>query len=111
MKNYYYLVVGLLVILLEIPRTLNGLETTMTFHIIGIENLVIGVTLIIMAFQKSMEKVEFAAWLIIAILLARWAVISFFTVLNSDFTVLVIDTVAIATLATLLFLGTRVNNE
>ena len=110
-KNYYYLIVGLLVLLLEIPRTLNGLEATMTFHIIGIENLVIGITLIIMAFQKNMEKVKFTTWLIIAILLARWAIISFFTVLNGDFTVFIVDTIAILTLATLLFFGTRVKNK
>jgi uncharacterized membrane protein HdeD (DUF308 family) len=111
MKNYYYLIVGLLVLLLEIPRTLNGLEATMTFHIIGTENLVIGITLIIMAFQKKMEQVKFTAWLIITILLARWAIISFFTVLDGDFMVLVVDTIAIFTLVTLLFFGTRVKNE
>ena len=110
-KNYYYLIVGSLVLLLEIPRTLNGLEETMTFHVIGIENLVIGITLIIMAVQKNMEKVKFTTWLIIAILLARWAIISFFTVLSSDFMVLIVDTIAILTSATLLFFGTRVKNK
>ena len=107
-KNYYYLIVGLLTVLLEIPRTLNGLETTMTFHIIGIENIVIGITLIIMAFQKNMEKVKFATWLILAILLARWVIITLFAVLNGDFMILLIDTIAIFSLAILLLLGTRV---
>ena len=98
-------------LLLEIPRTLNGLEATMPFHIIGIENLVIGITLIIMAFQKNMEKIKFTAWLMIAILLARWAIISFFTVIDGDFIVLIVDTIAIFTLVTLLFFGIRLKNE
>ena len=110
-KNYYYLIVGLLTVLLEIPRTLNGLETTMTFHIIGIENIVIGVTLIIMAFQKNMEKVKFTTWLILAILLARWVIIALFTILNGNFEILLIDSIAIFSLTTLLLMGTRVKSK
>jgi len=107
-KNYYYLIVGFLIILMEIPRTLNGLEDTMTFHIVGVENLVIGLALIIMAFQKNREKVTFTAWLMIAILFARWTIISLFSVSSGDFMILVVDTVAIFVLVALLFLGTKV---
>jgi len=110
-RNYYYLIVGLLILLMEIPRTLNGLEDTMTFHIIGVENLVIGLALIVMAFQKHMEKVTFTAWLMIAILLARWTVISLFTILSGDFMILVVDTVAIFILVTLLFIGIKVKKN
>ena len=110
-RNYYYLIVGLLIILMEIPRTLNGLEDTMTFHIIGVENLVIGLVLIVMAFQKNMEKVTFTAWFMIAILLARWTIISLFTVASGDFMILVVDTVAIFILVALLFLGTKMDRR
>jgi len=110
-RNYYYLIVGLLIILMEIPRTLNGLEDTMTFHIIGVENLVLGLTLIVMAFQENMERVKFTAQLIIAILLARWAIISLFTILSGTFSILVIDTLAIFILVALLFGGVIIGKK
>jgi len=106
-RNNYYLIIGLLIILMEIPRTLNSLSEVMTFHIIGVENFVLGLTLIVMAFQKNMEKVKFTAWLLISLLLARWGIISLFTILSGDFTILVVDTVAIFILVALLFLGVQ----
>ena len=99
-KNYFYLIVGVLTVLFAVTHTLNGLETalpvldettidgstktifTYVWHIIGIENLVLGIALIIMAFQKNLEKVKFTAWIIIAILILRWVIISFALTFN-----------------------------
>ena len=130
-KNYFYLIVGVLVVLFAITHTLNGLGTalpvlngatidvstktifTYIWHIIGIENLLMGVALLIMAFQKNLEKVKFTAWFIIAILILRWITISFFTVLNDKSSVinLLPDTIAIFAVVTLLLLGIRVKNK
>lgn len=85
-RNYFYLIVGLLCILFAVTHTLNGVETTLpsldnvqienntkvvftyVWHIIGIENLIFGIALLIVAFRKNLLKVKFAAWLIIVIL-------------------------------------------
>lgn len=127
-KNYFYLAVGVLCILFAVTHTVNGVTTTLevldasvmadnvktaftyVWHIIGIENLVFGIALIIMAFRKSLSQVRFAAWLIIAILALRWIVISSFTLLNSSGGILQIipDTAAIFVVIILLVLGTRV---
>ena len=130
-KNYFYLIVGVLVVLFAITHTLNGLGTalpvlngaaidvstktifTYIWHIIGVENLLMGVALLIMAFQKNLEKVKFTAWFIIAILILRWITISFFTVLNDKSSVinLLPDTIAIFVVVILLLLGIRVKNK
>ena len=130
-KNYYYLIVGVLSVLFAVTHTWNGLETalpvlnstmmgvstkttfTYVWHVIGIENLVFGIALIIMAFQKNMEKVKFTAWVIIVILLLRWVIITLITVLNdiSNIMALLPDTIAIITTVVLLLLGTRIKNR
>ncbi len=130
-KNYFYLVVGVLCMLFAVTHTVNGVTTTLealensvlddsvktaftyVWHIIGIENLVFGIALIIMAFQKSLSKVRFAAWIIIIILALRWIVISTFTMMNTDTGIMQIlpDTVAIFVVIILLVLGTRVRDK
>ena len=130
-RNYFYLIVGLLCILFAVSHTLNGLETTLpildnveienntkvaftyVWHIIGIENLVFGIALLIMAFRKNLSEVKFAAWLIIVILAMRWIVITFFTVLNSNGNLmqLIPDTVGIFVVIILLLLGTKVKDR
>lgn len=130
-KNYYYLIVGLLCLLFAVTHTLNGLATslqtlensvienntivtlTYVWHIIGVENLVIGIALLFMAFQKNLSKVKFATWLIIMILAMRWIVIAFFTLLSDsgNVTQLIPDTVAIFVVIVLLFLGTKVKGQ
>jgi len=130
-RNYFYLIVGVLCILFAVTHTLNGVSTTLqaldnsviddnvkvaftyVWHIIGIENLVFGIALITMAFQKSLSKVRFAAWLIIAILALRWIVISAFTLMSSSGGIMQIfpDTVAIFVLITFLVLGTKVRDK
>ena len=130
-RNYFYLTVGVLCILFAVTHTVNGVSTTLAalensvmddsaktaftyvWHIIGIENLVFGIALIIMAFQKSLSKVRFAAWMIITILALRWIVISTFTMMNTGTGIMQIlpDTVAIFVVIILLVLGTRVRDR
>ena len=130
-RNYFYLIVGVLCILFAVTHTVNGVNTTLAalensvmddssktaftyvWHIIGIENLVFGIALIIMAFQKSLSKVMFAAWMIITILALRWIVISTFTMMNARAGMMQIlpDTVAIFVVIILLVLGTRVRDK
>jgi hypothetical protein len=130
-KNYFYLVVGVLCILFAVTHTFNGVTTTLealdnsmmednvetaftyVWHIIGIENLVFGIALIIMAFHKSLSKVRFAAWVIVLILVLRWIVISAFTLINTNTEIMQIipDTVAIFAVIILLLLGTRVKDK
>jgi hypothetical protein len=130
-KNYFYLTVGVLCILFAVTHTINGVTAslpaldssvmeenfkvafTYVWHIIGIENLVFGVALVIMAFQKSLSKVRFAAWLIITILALRWIVITSFTLMNTDaeITQILPDTAAIFVVITLLVLGARVRDK
>lgn len=130
-RNYFYLIIGLLCVLFAVTHTLNGMATTLpnlnnaefennakvaftyVWHIIGIENLVFGIALLIMAFQKNLLKVKFTAWLIIVILAMRWIVITYFTVLNNNgnFKQLIPDTIAIFVVIILLLLGTKVKNR
>lgn len=130
-KNFFYLAVGVLCVLFAVTHTINGVTTslqalndsmiennikvafTYVWHIIGIENLVFGIALLIMAFQKSQSKVSFAAWLIVAILALRWIAIALFTLLNNGGKVMPImpDTAAILVVIMLLVLGTRVKGK
>lgn len=130
-KNYYYLIVGLLCILFAVTHTWNGLETTLpilnnsdigneaktTFtyiwHIIGVENLIFGIVLIIMAFQRNREIVKFSAWIIIAVLLLRWITITAVSAIDNqiDLVTMLPDTVAILIVVILLALGTQVKRK
>lgn len=130
-RNYFYLIVGILCVLFAVTHTLNGIATTLpildnaevenntkvaftyVWHIIGIENLVLGIALLIMAFMKNMSKVKFTAWLIIVILSMRWIVITFFTLMNNQGSVkqLIPDSIAIFVIIILLFLGTKVKER
>jgi len=130
-KNYFYLIVGVLCLLFAVTHTLNGVSTnlqvlnnsvienntkvafTYVWHIIGIENLVFGIALLIMAFQNKMSKVKFATWLIIMILAMRWIVITIFTLLSNRGNVmpLIPDTAAIFVVIVLLLLGSKVKDK
>ncbi|MBN1187526.1 MAG: hypothetical protein JXB49_34940 [Bacteroidales bacterium] len=130
-RNYFYLIVGLLCILFAVTHTLNGVETSLSsldnaqiennakvaftyvWHIIGIENLVFGIALLMMAVRKNQSSVKFVALLIIVILAMRWIVIVYFTVFNNngDLKQLIPDTIAIFVVIVLLFLGTKVRER
>ena len=45
------------------------------------------------------------------IIVARWIIITLFTIISGDFMLLVVDTIAIFVLTILLWLGTRVNMD
>jgi len=130
-KNYFYLIVGILCVLFAVTQTLNGLQTmlpilhgsnidnsTMTvftyqWHIISAENVVFGMALIIMAFQKNIAKVKVAAWVIAAILFVRGVVTTLVTVLLgiSNVMNLLTSTIAISVLVVLLLLGARIKDK
>ena len=92
-KNYYYLIVGILFILSSLALAWRGQssflpitnasdfdlasKTTIFYawHIIAVENLIFGVAFMVMAFCKDLSKVNFTAWMIAVIMVARWAVI------------------------------------
>jgi hypothetical protein len=92
-KNYYYLIVGILSILFSFTHSWNGQTTVLSivnvsnidlvtkttifyvWHILTAENFIFGVTFLVMAFYKDLSKVKFTAWLIAVIIIARWGVI------------------------------------
>ena len=130
-KNYYYFIVGILCILFAFTHAFNGHTSVLkvfetnpidvntktvfhyVWHIITAENLIFGIILLFMAFYKDLTKVQFAAFLIAIILVARWVVILFFTILynKSSLSQIITDTIAIIVVVGLLFLGTRVKSK
>ena len=129
-RNYFYLAAGILSVVFAVSHTWHGFETALSalnnsnmddstktvftyiWHIIGVENLVFGVVLIIMAFSKNMEKVKFTALVVIIILIARWVVITFSTILNEGINLeLLIDTLGTLAVGALLFFGMRVKSK
>ena len=129
-KNYFYLVVGVLCVLFAGSQTWNGLQTilpalhgstidssvmtvfTYQWYIIIAEQLVFGVALIIMAFQKSVAKTKIAAWVITAILFVRGVITVVVTVSLgiSNMTNLLTSAIAIFALFALMLLGNRVKD-
>jgi hypothetical protein len=129
--NFFYLIVGILCVLFAFTHTINGLENslqvlnsvgidsgtrtvfTYVWHIIGIENLVFGIALIIMAFIKNRDNVKFSALLIIAVLIMRLITILVFTFMDGESGLidLLIDSIAMIVVIVLLFLGTRMKNK
>ncbi|MCK9617001.1 MAG: hypothetical protein M0R21_04110 [Lentimicrobiaceae bacterium] len=130
-KNYYYLIVGVLAILFAFTHAINGQTTVLpvlnvdtidintrtvffyVWHIITIENFIFGMAFIFMAFYKDLSKVRFAAWMIGIIMIARWIVISGSMVFKNKIGLgdILIDTIAIMIVVVLIILGTRVKNK
>ncbi|MDO4702482.1 hypothetical protein [Tannerella sp.] len=130
-RNYFYLIVGLVCLLSAVTHTLNGLETaiaslnhstmdahnkvvfTYVWHIIGVENVVFGVALLIMAFHKERTGGKYIAWFIIAILVLRWLTILFFSLLNNveEIATLIPETIVIWIVIVLLWFGIKINNK
>ena len=130
-KNYFYLIVGVLSVLSAFTHAMNGQLTLLSeidqtsldissktifryvWHIITAENLIFGVTLIFMAFYREREKIRIVAWLIAMILLTRWFVILFFTLQQNIASLqgVLTDTIAIILLVVLLLLGARVKEK
>jgi hypothetical protein len=126
-KNYYYLVVGILSILFSFTHAWNGqtavlpiidasninlpTKTTVFYiwHIISIENLIFGISFLVMAFYKDLSKVKFAAWLIAVIMIVRLGVILGSTLFKNinDLASTLVDSIAIIIFVGLIILGTR----
>ncbi|MEI6089928.1 MAG: hypothetical protein WCR42_05725 [bacterium] len=130
-KNYYYLIAGVLAILFSFTHAWNGqtavlpiingtiidaaTKTTMFYvwHIITTENFIFGVAFIIMAFYKDLSKVRFAAGMIAVIMISRWGVIFGSTLSQNinDLSSNLMDLIVIVFYAGLILLGTRVKNK
>lgn len=126
-KNYYYLIVGILSILFSFTHAWNGqtsflpiinasdidLESKTTifyiWHIITFENLIFGVAFLVMSFCKDLSKVKFTAWMIALIMIFRWVVIFGSTLFKNKNSIkdILIDAIAIIVLVGLIILGTR----
>jgi hypothetical protein len=125
--NYYYLAAGLLAILFAFTHAWNGqtavlpkiyssgtdmaTKTTMFYvwHILTAENAVFGISFIVMAFCRDLSKVRFAAWMIAAILIVRWGVISGSTLMNDAGGIVSVltDLVVILVYVGIILLGAR----
>lgn len=130
-RNFYYLIAGVLAILFAVTHAWNGhsavLPTldimtiftdtrtvfTYVWHIITVENLVFGIAFIFMSFQSERSKVGFAAWMIAAILIVRLVVILGVTVLLnvSALSDTFIDSIAIVIYVALIILGTTMKKK
>jgi len=126
-KNYYFLIVGILTILFSITHAINGQSTVLpvietssidlatkttvfyVWHIISVENMVFGIAFILMACIRDFSKVRFTAWLLAVVMVARWAVI-FGSVAYKNptgFMDNLIDLIVIILYVTLIILGTK----
>lgn len=129
--NYYYLAAGLLAILFSFTHAWNGqtavlpkiyssgidpaTQTTMFYvwHILSAENAVFGIAFIAMAFYRDLPKVRFVAWMIAAILIVRWGVISGSTLMNNAGGIagVLTDLVVILVYVGIILLGARKRGE
>jgi hypothetical protein len=130
-KNYYYLIAGILSILFSFTHGWNGQTTVLpivntssidlatktivfyVWHIMTAENFVFGVSFLVMAFYKDLSKVKFTAWFIAVIIIARWGVVFGSTLFNNinGLTDTLTDLIAIIIYLGLIILGTRVKDK
>jgi hypothetical protein len=129
-KNYYYLVAGILSILFSISHAWNGQVTVLptlnvdtitvdtktiffyVWHIITAENTLFAVALLFMAFYKDLWKVKFTGWIIAILMIVRWIVIFVGTLLYNagELKNILIDSIAIIIYVSIILLGTRVKD-
>jgi uncharacterized membrane protein len=130
-RNFYYLIAGVLALLFAVTHVWNGQSTvlpaldirempmdsrtvfTYVWHIITAENLVFGIAFILMAFQSERSKIHFAAWMIAVVLIVRLMVILGITALLdvSALTDTFIDSIAIVIYIALIILGTTLKKK
>jgi hypothetical protein len=130
-KNYYYLVAGILAILFSVSHAWNGQTTVLpllnidtiavdtkiiffyVWHIISAENMLFGFAFIFMSVNKDLSKVKYAACIIAILMVVRWVVIFGSTILyNADrLKNIWIDSIAIIIYVSIIILGTRVKNK
>ena len=91
-RNYYFLIVGILSVLFSVSHGWFGetsvlplIETSnldissrtavfYTWHMSTAENLIFGIAFFIMAFYKDATKLRFTVWMIVSIVVIRYAV-------------------------------------
>lgn len=125
--NIYCFVVGCLCILAAFSHTFNGIHSSLPvinnanistnimiefnylWHIIGAENLIFGIILLIMAFYKKEKQSNIAIWLIISILTIRCIIIILCSkfIGNLNMSSIIIDSIVILLIICLLILGLR----
>ena len=130
-KNYYYLISGILAILFSISHAWNGqtivlptlnVDTITTdtktiffyvWHIITAENTLFGAAFLFMSFHKDLSKVRFTAWLIALLMIVRLIVIVGGTLLYnaSGLKNTWVDSLAIIIYVALILLGIRVKDN
>ncbi|MGE6260700.1 hypothetical protein ACQKCU_22945 [Heyndrickxia sporothermodurans] len=130
-RNFYYLIAGVLAMLFAVTHAWNGqsavlptldimalsMDTrtvfTYVWHIITVENLVFGIAFIFMSFQSEQSKIRFVAWMITVILIVRLMVILGITALLdvSALTDTLIDSIAIVIYVALIILGTTMKKK
>lgn len=130
-RNYYYLIAGILSMLSAVTHVWNGqsvvlpaldisvisMDTrtifTYVWHIITVENLIFGIAFIFMSFQSVQSKFQFVAWMIVSILTVRLLVILGVTALLdiSALTDTILDSISIIIYVALIILGTKMKKE
>ena len=130
-KNYYYLVVGILAILSSIALAWNGqtnilpslnvdtitAETKTIFfyvwHINTAENMLFGVAFLFMSVHKDLSKVRFTAWIIAGVMIVRGIVMVGGTLLYdaSGLTNTLVDSIVFVIYVSFILLGIRVKDK
>ena len=130
-KNYYYLIAGILSILFSFTHAWNGQTTVLpmidasntnlatktiifyVWHLITAENFVFGASFLVMAFYNDLSKVKFTAWFIAVMIIARWGVVFGSTLFKNinGLTDTLSDLIAIIIYVGLIILGTRVKDK
>ena len=126
-RNYYYLIAGILSILFSFTHAWNGqtnflpvinvsdfdltTQTTLFYiwHILTAENLIFGIAFLVMSIYKDLTKVKFTAWMIAFIMITRWVVIFGSTLFKNKNGVAdtLTDSIAIIIFVGIIILGTR----
>ena len=130
-KNYYYLIVGILAILSSIALAWNGqtnilpslnvdtitVETKTIFfyvwHINTAENMLFGIAFLFMSFHKDLSKVRFTAWIIAILMIIRLIVMVGGTLLYnaSGLKNTLVDSIVFVIYVSLILLGIRVKDK
>lgn len=130
-KNYYYLVAGILAVVFAVTHALNGQITVLpslnngsiteetktiffyVWHIITAENLLFGIAFLSMAFDKKISRAGYGAGIIAILMVIRWIVIFSSTLFydTSELKNIWVDSVAIAIYVSLIVMGIRSGNK
>ena len=130
-RNYFYLVVGVLCLLSAVTHEMNGFttlfpalsntnidaESKVTFnylwHIIATENVVMGIALVLIALRKNDNAGKYIAQFVMALLAVRWASIAFSTLTAdwANFPKILPESIIMWVLILVLWLGTRKKEE